>query len=192
MRFLSAIILMFATSSSLAGWTLDPSRSELSFVATKDAHVADNHYFLDFSASVNDKGKAELIIKTASVETNIDMRDKRLRSILFNVDEFPEARVTLMVRTGLVKQRPAGTMKAADVSGMLDLVGVQQLITGRVTIYHLADGSMVVDSADTVLVDTEDFGLLPAINQLREMAGLNSISVKVPVSFRLVFTRDQE
>jgi len=83
-------------------------------------------------------------------------------------------------------------MKTADISGMLDLVGVQQLITGRVTIYHLADGSMAVDSTDTILVDTEDFGLLPAVNKLRDMAGLNSISVKVPVSFRLVFTRDQE
>lgn len=191
MRLLTTIVLMLSASTSLAGWTLDPARSELSFVTTKDAHVADNHYFRDFTARVSDDGKAELIVQTASVETNIDMRDKRLKSIFFNVEKFPQAKVNLMIRASLAKPRPAGSMKTADVSGMLELVGVQQLITGRITIYHLADGSMAVDSADTVLVDTEDFGLLPAVNKLRDMAGLNSVSVKVPVSFRLVFTRDE-
>lgn len=192
MRLLTAIVLLLSASLSFADWTLDRSRSELSFVATKDAHVADNHYFRDLRGFITDKGKARLTVKTASVETNIDMRDKRLRSILFNVDRYPEASVRLMVRSGLTKPRPAGTLKTADISGMLELVGVEQLITGRVTIYHLADGSMAIDSVDSILVDTEDFGLLPAVNQLREMAGLNSISVKVPVSFRLVFTRDKE
>ena len=191
MRMLLTTLLVLASHSTLADWTLDPARSDLSFVATKDAHVADNHYFRDLRGFITDKGKARLTVKTASVETNIDMRDKRMRSIFFNVNTYPEASIRLMVRSSLAKPRPAGTSKTTDISGMLEMVGVKQLISSRITTYHMADGSMVVDSVEPVLVDTEDFGLLPAINKLRDMAGLNSISIKVPVSFRLVFTRDK-
>lgn len=191
MRMLLTTLLVLASHNTLADWTLDPARSELSFVATKNAHVADNHYFHDLRGFITDKGKARLTVKTASVETNIDIRDKRMRSILFNVDAYPEASIRLMIRSSLAKPKPAGTSKTTDISGMLEMVGVKQLVSSRVTIYHMADGSMVVDSTEPVLVDTEDFGLLPAINKLRDMAGLNSISIKVPVSFRLVFTRDK-
>ncbi len=189
MRLLSCLILLLTANASFADWTLDKARSELSFIATKDAHVADNHYFHDISGSVTDAGKAQLVIQTQSVETSIDIRDKRLRSILFDVEKYPEATANLMIRASLTKPKAPGSSKITTISGKLDMVGVQQLISAKVSIYHLADGSMEVSSVEPVLVDSEDFGMLPAINKLRDMAGLNTISIKIPVSFRLVFQR---
>ncbi|WP_419811469.1 YceI family protein [Bacterioplanoides sp.] len=179
--------LLILCSATHADWQLNNARSELSFVATKDARVADNHYFSRLSGSVTDTGEAELLIDTASVETNIAMRDRRLRDILFRITDFPQAKVTLSVRSGFLKPQPAGTVRYTDVNAKLFLVGATQLQKARLAIYYLADGAVEVSTIEPVLVDSEDFGLLPAVDQLREMAGLKSLTIKVPVSFRLVF-----
>ena len=187
MRILLILGLLLASHTSLADWRLNNSRSEISFVATKDANVADNHYFTRFNGFIKDNGEAELNIQTASVETNITMRDKRMRSMLFRVDEFPEAKVSLSVRSNVLKPRPPGSVQYVNVKAQLYMVGVSQLQSARLAVYQLADGSLEVSTIQPILVDSEDFGMLPAINQLRELAGLKSLTVKVPVSFRLVF-----
>lgn len=187
MRLLIMLCLTLLSQLSVADWILNNNRSEISFVATKDANVADNHYFTRFNGVIRDSGEAELNIQTASVETNITMRDKRMRSILFRVDEFPEAKVKMAVRAGVLKPRPAGSVQYLNVKAQLYMVGVSQLQSARLAVYQLADGSLEVSTIQPILVDSEDFGMLPAINQLRELAGLKSLTVKVPVSFRLVF-----
>lgn len=188
MRLILLLLPLLAVySTAHADWQLNNARSELSFVATKDARVADNHYFTRLSGSVSSSGEAELLIDTASVETNIAIRDRRLRNILFRIAEYPQAKVNLSVRAGLLKPQPAGSVQYTNVNAQLFMVGATQLQTARLAIYHLADGAVEVSTIEPVLVDSEDFGLLPAVNQLREMAGLKSLTIKVPVSFRLVF-----
>lgn len=187
MRILMIFTLLVASQLSQAGWVLNNNRSEISFVATKDANVADNHYFTRFSGFIKDSGEAELSIQTASVETNINMRDKRLRSTLFRIDEYPEAKVSMTVRANVLEPRPPGSVQYLNVKAQLFMVGVSQLQSARLSVYQLTDGSLEVSTIQPILVDSEDFGMLPAINQLRELAGLKSLTVKVPVSFRLVF-----
>lgn len=187
MRILLALCFLLTSFGANADWILNNARSEISFVATKDANVADNHHFTRFSGVIKSSGEAELRINTASVETNINMRDKRLRNILFRIDEFPQAKVNLAVRAGLLREKPAGSADYVNVNAKLFMVGVTQLQSARLSVYRLADGSLEVSTIQPILVDAEDFGMLPAINQLRELAGLKSLTVKVPVSFRLVF-----
>ena len=58
MRFITIAFIALLSFQANAEWQLDNQQSELSFVAIKDAHVADNHYFTDLKGSVNKDGTA--------------------------------------------------------------------------------------------------------------------------------------
>lgn len=142
---------------------------------------------MDLDASVSDGGQVKLAINMASIETNIAKRDQRLRDILFQITDFPTANVALKVRRSYLKPQPAGTQKIVNVSGHLTMVGIKQATSARVIITHRADGKVSVNTLEPILVDSEDFGMLPGINSLAKLAGLKTISIKIPVSFNLVF-----
>lgn len=181
---LSSILI---SANSHSDWQLNKALSELSFIATKDARVADNHYFTDIDANISDNGQVTLSINMASVETNITKRDKRLRALLFNVAEFPTAEAVLKVRRSYLKPQPAGTQKTVNVKGHLTMVGVNQPTAARLIMTHRSDGKVAVSTIEPILVDSEDFGMLPGIDALAKLAGLKTISIKIPVSFNLVF-----
>ena len=192
MRCAFIILLLIGTSISSAGWVLLPQKSELSFVATKDARVADNHYFLELSGFVKDDGHAELFINTESVESHIDKRDSRLRSILFKTGQYPQAKVTLSVRRSFVKPQPPGSQRLANVKANVSILGISLQQSAKLNIVHLADGNVEVSTVEPVLLDTEDYGMLNDIDHLRELAGLKSLSIKIPISFRLIFERESK
>lgn len=181
------LVTLGYSSSSFSDWQLDKSQSELSFVAIKNANVADNHYFTEFDALIDTAGAVELSIDMASVQTNIVKRDQRLRSILFDVSHFPKAFVQLKVRRSYLKPQPAGTQKEIKVKGHLNMMGISQPTKARLQVNYLANGQVSVSTIEPVLVDSEDYGMLPGINALTKLAGLKTISIKIPVSFSLVF-----
>jgi polyisoprenoid-binding protein YceI len=190
MRLILLACCAMLSTNVFADWKLNAEQSELSFIATKDARVADNHYFNQFSGHIKDDGSAELIINTASVETSISKRNQRLKNILFRTSDFPHATVNLSVRRAHLKPQPPGTRLLVDVTANVSLVGVTLQEKARVSVVHLASGQVEVSTVEPILLDSEDYGLLPAVNQLREIAGLKSLTIKVPVSFRLVFDKE--
>jgi len=182
-----AFFVFLLSQPSLAEWRLNPQKSQLSFVATKDAHVADNHYFTDIKGRVKNDGFAELIINTNSVETTITKRNEYLRDILFLTNSFPQASVELTLRRSHISPKPAGTSEQIEVTAFVNLIGKSLQQTAKLNVVHLANQEVQVSTLEPVLLDAEDYGMLPAINELRKIAGLKSLTVKVPVSFNLVF-----
>lgn len=187
MRFMLIIFCALLSSHALSEWRLNPLQSQFSFIATKDAHVADNHYFTDFSGHIKDNGEAELIIDTHSVETSITTRNEYLRHILFQTNAFPDAKVELSLRRSQITPKPPGTSEQLNVIAYVTLVGETLQQKAKLNVVHLADQKVQVSTLEPVLLDAEDYGMLPAINELREIAGLKSLTVKVPVSFNLLF-----
>jgi len=175
------------SATSHSDWQLDKAQSELSFVAIKDAHVADNHYFTDIDAHIDNQGQVRLTVNMASVLTNIARRDERLRDILFDVAGFPQAYALLNVRRSYLKSLPVGSQKEIKVAGHLNMMGISQPTSARLQVNHLANGQVSVSTIEPILVDSEDYGMLSGIDVLAELAGLKTISIKIPVSFNLVF-----
>jgi polyisoprenoid-binding protein YceI len=188
--FATYCICLFGTYSSLvySDWQLDKSQSELSFIAIKDARVADNHYFTRFDAYIDNNGQVKLTVDTESVQTNIAKRDQRLRDILFQVADFPQVLAQLKVRRSYLKSQPAGSQNIVKVKGHLNMLGISQPTHARLQVTHLANGQVSVNTIEPILVDSEDYGMLPGINALTKLAGLKTISIKIPVSFNLVFS----
>jgi polyisoprenoid-binding protein YceI len=184
------LALIFATTSAWAEWTMLPDKSHLSFVSTKNQHVAETHTFKSLQGSVNDAGIGTVSVDLASVDTRIEARDKQLRETLFQTKEHPTAVYTVGLDDTTVtriSELPAGDQLTITLDGELSLHGAKQPLSADVIVTKSGVNRVQVASARPVVVQAEKFDLVEGINKLAEIASLNSISYAVPVSFVLTF-----
>lgn len=177
------IPLSFVTSA--ADWNVANDESKVNFISIKKGDIAEVHHFKAISGMLNDKGEFELMVSLASVDTNIEIRDERMGSLLFEVDKYPKLILTAQVDTKLLDSLSVGDSTITTVEGVVDLHGKRVKIPFSVSIAKLSDTNLLVASAVPVIVNSDSFGLTQGIEKLREIAGLSAISKAVPVSFIL-------
>ncbi|MDO8843343.1 MAG: YceI family protein [Methylicorpusculum sp.] len=185
------LILMLLTASPLfaADWTLSSKESTFNFMSTKNAAVTELHTFQNISGEINgDKGK--LNIDLASVETQIPIRNDRMKEHLFDTKQFPQATVELNLAPNVFESlQKAGSMTDLPVKANLGLHGMKKEISAKLRIIKLADNKFVASTLEPILLIPGDFGLEPGLKKLMEIAKLNSITNSVPVTFSLVFEK---
>lgn len=189
MKKLLLPLLAGLSFSSYADWLLVNDESNLTFTTFKKEHVAENHIFERFNAKVSSAGDVTLTIDLASVNTNIPIRDERMKEHLFEVSMFSsasfEAKIDPKVFTGL----RIGASQTIALSGTLDLHGQQQPVTTDVKVTHLVDGKFTVTAIKPILVKAESHALVKGVKKLQELAGLPGISTTVPVYFSFTFQK---
>ena len=191
MRVLTALALgvVFA-SPAYAGWTLDNDASRINFVSTKANTAAEVHTFGALDGQVDDDGNATLSIDLNTVDTAIEIRDERMRNILFETAQFPAATLAATVDMAAVAGLSAGETTELTTEGQLMVHGTTSSVTFDISVSRLGDDRILVASRKPVIVNASQVGLLAGVEKLREVAGLSSISPAVPVSFVLAFDRD--
>ncbi|MCQ0986724.1 YceI family protein [Jiella marina] len=168
-------------------WTLDKTRSQINFITIKKGTVIETHSFGDLEGSVSADGTAELKIKLESVNTGIDIRDVRMRFLLFNVDEFPEAEVTAKIDPAAIDRIWDDATMKYDLPITVSIRGLSQEFTVPVIISRLKDDMVSVVSASPVTVSGSDFGMEDGLKKLSEAAGDIAITPSAPVTFDLAF-----
>ena len=164
------------------GWQVVTDQSAIQFMSVKNKTISERHSFKTFSGSIDQDGKAVLRIDLHSAETNIPIRNERLRSMLFHGESEAVFRVRLA----------AGFETQTEIlSGSLQLNGIKRQITLPVEVVHLSDRQIFVYTLEPFTIDATDYGLLPGLEALREVAGLMGIEPLVPVTFTLLWQRDQ-
>ena len=148
------IPLSFVTSA--ADWSVANDESKVNFVSIKKGDIAEVHHFKTIPGMLNEKGEFKLVVSLASVDTNVEIRDERMGSLLFEVDKFPKLTLTAQVDTKLLDSLSVGDSTITTVEGLVDLHGKKVKLPFTVS-----------------------------IEKLREIAGLSAISKAVPVSFIL-------
>ncbi|MFP4131350.1 YceI family protein [Thiohalospira sp.] len=190
MKRLFALALGVALAAPAAAeWTLDNDASDLNYVSIKAGHKGEVNEFDQLSGSVED-GRAEVTIDLASVDTGVDIRDKRMRKMFFKVGDFPTAELTAEFEATLVENLFPGDTTRARVPAELTLQDTSRELEIPVRLLRLDKETLVATSAAPVVINAEDFGLDESVKALREVAGLDSISRAVPVHFNLTFRRD--
>lgn len=189
MRALCSLLLLALAPFASAAWDLNGELSSLSFVSVKAGNVGEVHRFRTLSGTVAEDGAVSVEIGLASVDTLIPIRDERMRELLFEVVQFPSARVTANVSLEDVLGAPVGSVVPTAVEGVLSLRDNELPVTMQLSVARLSADRIVVSSAQPVVVNAASVGLVAGIEKLREVAGLPSISNAVPVSFVLVFDR---
>jgi len=179
-----------ASNSSAAGsanqWTLDATNSYLNFATIKNTHTLEVHNFTRLSGGIANN-VASLNIDLTSTNTGIELRDQRMRDLLFQTISFPGAAVTVTLPANLLSGLAAGASTDAAISAELDLHGVKNTIATTVSVQRLSATRVVVQSLAPILIKAPDYALADGVEALRAAVGIASISTAVPVDFTLVF-----
>jgi len=170
-------------------WTLSPAQSRIAFATVKNERVGEGHRFKAMTGSVDPSGAFILEIPLDSVETNVEIRNERMREFLFETVKFPNARLTGQVDLAGFAALAPGQRTEATLEGQLELHGVSTPVEAKVLVTRLGENAVAVETIEPVLIEAGMFQLDGGVEKLREIAGLPSISPVAPVTANLVFER---
>lgn len=188
-RWLFAVFFLLASASGWARWELDGDKSTVNFVSIKNDAVAEIHRFESLLGYIGEDGEVRLTIELASVETLVDIRNQRMREMLFQTVDFPAATVSAKVDPGLIAAVGQGGTLTTELTFTLALHGAEKQLSVPVTLVGENTGRIQVFTPGPVIVNAADFGLAAGVAALQQVAGLQAISTAVPVTVHLVFNR---
>lgn len=166
-RFSSVLftVLLFSAfnlTASAATYNIDPGHSSVTFkIRHLFSKVTGN--FNEFEGSIQydsanpDASAAEAKIKTASIDTHVDQRDKHLRSAdFFDAEKFPE-----ITFKGTKYTKTSET--AGKLEGVLNLHGVEKPVMLDVEIHGSgkdSSGKQRAGFSGTTKIDRKEFGII--------------------------------
>lgn len=182
-----ALLLVFLSPSVFAQWELQESESSINFVSIKKSIVGEVHSFSKINGSIDGSGEVMINIDLDSVETNIDVRNERMKTMLFETSKFMVAKISGTVDVDKASNLNAGDTYTESVKLNLSLHGVSHEVTSDVQVTRLSGDRLLVASLKPIVISANDYGLGEGIEMLRSVAKLPSISMAVPVTYNFIF-----
>lgn len=187
---LISLLITAATSlPTLAAWKLDNSSSLLSFISVKNAAIAETHSFSKLAGNIDEQAQVNISVDLASVNTNIAIRDERMKKFVFESNKYSSAKFTTQLDKLLLKTLKVGQDKKLSINGTLDFHGQQQDVIIAVSVVKLTADKILVNTIQPFFIKADAFDVVTGINKLKELASLPSIDYVVPVSFSVTFSR---
>jgi len=186
-KFFIIIFLVPFAVDVLADYQLDNDDSSLNFISIKKNKIGEVHKFQQLSGSITSDGAAQVTIQLASIETNIGIRNERMKTLLFDLESFPTAVVSANLEGAQLQSIDAGDSVVMPVQLTLELNGKSKIIEAPLRVSGMSDGGVLVSTIKPVLLYATGFGLESGILKLMEVAKLPSIAMVVPVTFSLTF-----
>ena len=166
---------------AFADWQIGPG-SQVQFVSIKNNTVGEVSHFETLSGSVTDAGDVEVRVVLDSVETNVGIRNERMKTMLFEVGLYPEAVITAQLDAGSMAALSSGGV--TNVALQIDLHGQSVTKDAQLNI-AVTDQGVSATTAQPILLTAAEFGLEGGVAALQEVAGLNAISRVIPVTVAL-------
>lgn len=189
-RSSSSVVSSSSTPTTAARWLLNDTKSVLNFVSVKNTDVAETFTFTQLKGTISTTGEAVLSIPLASISTGIDLRNTRMKQMLFESDFLPNLYFTTQLNLAAIEALPVGGTSAQTLSGSLVLHGVVKTLSIDALLIKHADNSVSVSPKKPLLINSADFELNAGIEALRAVVGASSIGERVPVYFKVFLTRD--
>lgn len=181
----SAIV---ASPAFAGGWALNPDASHLAYGTIKIDDVGEVNSFTNLSGQVGEDGTVEIGIDLSSVETQIDIRNERMIEHVFR--KAATATLSAQIDMAAVSALDVGASEVVAVDAVLSLVGTDVSFETEMFVLRLSDTAVMVSTNDMVFISAEDAGVTAGVDKLMELAGLPGITRTVPVTARLMFTRE--
>ncbi|MCF6254421.1 MAG: YceI family protein [Thiomicrorhabdus sp.] len=181
------LISLLGCSNAYAEWQLKNADSNVYYVSTKNNEVSELNYINTLSGTLSDEGELNIKINLESIETDIPIRNERVKAMLFEVLLYPKASITATISPEKLDALEAGNTYIETVNFTLNLHGITQELSTTVKVIKHADGDILVTPITPILITAKQFGLEKGIERLRKIARLESISPTVPVTFNLTF-----
>jgi OOP family OmpA-OmpF porin len=181
-------VLAFAPGSAQAQeWLLNASASRFYMQTLKASSVFEVHQFTGLDGTVNKDGDAAVKIDLTSVLSGVDVRDVRMRFLLFETYKFPSAEVTTKLDMGKLQELLTTGRITYPLKFKLNLHGFTQEIEAPVTVTRISDKSVSVATIKPLVVSADAFGLVAGVAKLSEAVGGTMIAPAATFTFDLVF-----
>ena len=164
-----------------ADWQVGPG-SQVQFVSIKNNTVGEVSHFETLAGTVTDAGEVEVRVALDSVETNIGIRNERMKKMLFEVGLYPEAVITAQLDAEAVAAMSDGGVTSVALN--IDLHG-QTVTKDALLSVAVTDQGVRATTTQPILLTASEFGLEGGVAALQKVAGLNAISRVVPVTVAL-------
>jgi len=187
--FMVLILMLVSSSSAFAQWELVNDVSSIHYVSVKKSSVGEVNSFEKLTGSVDEAGKVALAIDLSSVETNVGIRNERIKKLFFETSKFAQAHLTGAVDVKRVAGLKGGDTYTETIQLKLSLHGMSQDIKSDVQVTKLSHERLLVSSVKPVIINAKDYDLVKGVEKLRSAANLPSISMTVPVTYSLVFKK---
>ena len=174
-------MLALLSPLAFADWQIGPG-SQVQFVSIKNNTVGEVSHFETLSGSVTDAGNVEVRVVLDSVETNVGIRNERMKTMLFEVGLYPEAVITAQLDAGSMAALSSGGV--TNVALQIDLHGQSVTKDAQLNV-AVTDQGVSATTTQPILLTAAEFGLEGGVAALQAVAGLNAISRVIPVTVTL-------
>lgn len=188
-RYVASLSLaVFASAApAWAEWQV-ADNSSIQFVSIKNNTIGEVSHFDMISGTVGDQGAVEVRVALDSVETNIGIRNDRMKKMLFEVGLYPEAVITAQLSPETVAVLGSSSGAAVPVVLQIDLHG-QVVSKDAVLTVSATEVGFSATTSQPILLNAAEFDLEDGVAALQSVAGLNAISRVIPVTVSLNFTK---
>ena len=181
-RFAVALAMSALLSPlAFADWQIGPG-SQVQFVSIKNNTVGEVSHFETLSGSVTDAGDVEVRVVLDSVETNVGIRNERMKTMLFEVGLYPEAVISAQLDAESMAALSSGGV--TNVALQVDLHGQSVTKDAQLNV-AVTDQGVSATTTQPILLTAAEFGLEGGVAALQAVAGLNAISRVIPVTVAL-------
>lgn len=186
----SVSVSSVSSISGKAQWFVDETKSLLNFVSVKNTDVAETFSFSQLQGTVSNAGNATLTIPLASIVTGIDLRNTRMKEMLFEADLLPNLHFTTQLDLTSLDNLSVGATAVQSLTGNLILHGVVKSVAFDALIIKHGSNSLSVSPRKPILINSTDFEMNAGIEALRAAVNASSIGERVPVYFKMFLKRD--
>ena len=178
-----------ASTPNTAIWKLAAEESGMTYITVKNGDLAEINTFRKIDGSVTPDGDVEFTVSLGSVDTNNEVRDGRMKTILFETSTFPLATVSTKVDMAALEVLGIGESQTILLDMNIDLHGHDMQTEFYVLATRLGADKVVVVNKAPLILHADDFGFSESLGKLQKLAGLDGITPVVPITASLVFTR---
>jgi OmpA-OmpF porin, OOP family len=168
-------------------WVLNGPQSHVYMQTEKLEGVIEKHQFNSVEGGVNKDGDAGVKIDLNSLETHIDLRNVRMRFVLFETFKFPSALITTRLDKNRLRDLDVNKTVNYPLTLTVNMHGVSNQIQTVVSITRTSDTTVSVATTAPIVVTAESFGFAPGIAKLSDAVGGIRIVPQASITFDLVF-----
>ena len=183
-----SVAVLASAAPAWAEWQV-ADNSSIQFVSIKNNTIGEVSHFDMIAGTVGDQGAVEMRVALDSVETNIGIRNDRMKKMLFEVGLYPEAVITAQLSPEAMAVLGSSSGAAVPVVLQIDLHGQVVSKDAVLTVSVTDAGGFSAMTSQPILLSAAEFDLEDGVAALQSVAGLNAISRVIPVTLSLNFTK---
>jgi OOP family OmpA-OmpF porin len=184
---LLAVLAFVPGGAHAQEWLLNASASRFYMQTLKANAIFEVHQFTGLDGTVSKDGDTNVKIDLISVLSGVDVRDVRMRFLLFETYKFPHAEVTAKLDMGRLQELLTTGRITYPLKFKLNLHGFTQDFEAPVTVTRISDKSVSVATIKPIVVTADAFGFVAGIAKLSEAVNGTMIAPAATFTFDLVF-----